>query len=282
MKADELSHLEEVARRIRFDIIKMIYHAGSGHPGGSLSVADILTALYFKHLNHDPTNPDWSERDRVILSKGHACPALYAALAEAGYFSREELWTLRKFGSRLQGHPAVDKGLPGIEISTGSLGQGLSIAVGAAISAKLLDNAKWRTYAILGDGEIEEGQVWEAFMAAGHYHLDNLTAIIDSNDLQIDGFVCDVMNVHPIPDKLKAFNWQVFIVDGHSISDIIDVLEENKKIAGMPTAIIAKTIKGKGVSYMENVADWHGKAPNRELALKAVAELGFPKEALNL
>ncbi|MCD6418431.1 transketolase [bacterium] len=281
MKITDTSRLEEIARRVRFDIIKMTYHAGSGHPGGSLSIADILTALYFNALNHDPKNPEWNDRDRVILSKGHACPALYAVLAEAGYFPREELWTLRKFGSRLQGHPAVDKGLPGIEISTGSLGQGLSIAVGTALAGKKLDDANWNVYAILGDGEIEEGQVWEAFMAAGHYHLDNLIAIIDNNDLQIDGFVCDVMNIHPIPDKLKAFNWQVFVVDGHSIPEIIDVVEEAKKVRGTPKAIIAKTVKGKGISYMENVADWHGKAPNRELALKAVAELGFPESALD-
>lgn len=281
MSGIDFNHLSEIARRIRFDVIKMTYHAGSGHPGGSLSIVELLTALYFHHIHHNPQMPNWQERDRVILSKGHACPGLYAALAEAGYFPREELWSLRKLGSRLQGHPALDKKLPGIEVSTGSLGQGLSIAVGMAIAGKLLDNAKWKVYAILGDGEIQEGQVWEAFMAGGHYHLDNLTAIIDNNDLQIDGFVCDVMNVHPIPEKLTAFGWHTVIVNGHSITEILNALKEADRTKGTPTAIIAKTIKGKGISFMENVAEWHGKAPKRELALKAIKELGFPESALD-
>ncbi|RKZ32486.1 transketolase [bacterium] len=276
-----IKDLKNLARRIRFDIIKMTYMAGSGHPGGSLSIADILTVLYFKHLRHKPDQPNWVDRDRVILSKGHACPALYALLAESGYYPRDEMWTLRKLGSRLQGHPALDKGLPGIEVSTGSLGQGLSIAVGMAIAFKHLDLVERNIYAILGDGEIQEGQVWEAAMSAGHYHLDNLIAIVDNNDLQIDGFVCDVMNIHPIADKFSAFNWYPIVVDGHDLNALDDALQKAKKVKGMPVAIIAKTIKGKGVSFMENEAEWHGKAPNKELALKAVAELGFNPQALD-
>jgi len=281
MDSNQIKELEEIARRIRFDIIKMTYNAGSGHPGGSLSIVEILTSLFFHHLNHNPKNPHWEERDRVILSKGHACPALYSALAEAGYFPRNELWSLRKLGSRLQGHPALDRHLPGIEVSTGSLGQGLSIAVGMAIAGKHLDNSSWRVFTVLGDGEIQEGQVWEAFMSAGHYKLDNLVAIIDNNDLQIDGFVCDVMNIHPIPEKLSSFGWRVMPVDGHSIPAIVKALYDAKKVKGLPTAIIAKTIKGKGVSFMENKAEWHGKAPKREEALNAVKELGFPPDALD-
>ena len=272
---------EQIARRIRFDIIKMTYHAGSGHPGGSLSIADILTVLYFKYLRHKPEDPNWNERDIVILSKGHACPALYAVLAEAGYYPREEMWTLRKFGSRLQGHPAKDKGLPGIEVSTGSLGQGLSIAVGAAMAFKYMDNSSRRAYAILGDGEMQEGQIWEAIMAAGHYHTDNLIAIVDNNNLQIDGFVPDVMNIHPLPDKFRAFNWHPIEADGHDLDAIDEAFAQALEIKGKPVALIFHTIKGKGVSYMENEAEWHGKAPNRELALRAVQDLGFPPEALD-
>ena len=271
----------EIARRIRFDIIKMTYHAGSGHPGGSLSIADILTVLYFKYLRHKPENPNWEERDIVILSKGHACPALYAVLAEAGYYPREEMWTLRKFGSRLQGHPAKDKGLPGIEVSTGSLGQGLSIAVGAAMAFKYMDNSDRRVYAILGDGEMQEGQIWEAIMAAGHYHLDNLVAIVDNNNLQIDGFVPDVMNIHPLPEKFCSFNWEPIEADGHDLDAIDDAFAKALEVRGKPAALIFHTIKGRGVSYMENEAQWHGKAPNRELALRAVQDLGFPAEALD-
>ncbi|RKZ29035.1 transketolase [bacterium] len=278
---ENFQRLSEIARRIRFDVVKMTYHAGSGHPGGSMSIAEILTILYFKHLRHRPSEPHWADRDRVVLSKGHACPALYAVLAEAGYYPREEMWTLRKFGSRLQGHPAYDKGLPGIEVSTGSLGQGLSIAVGMALAFKHLDHSEKRVYAIVGDGEIEEGQIWEAFMSAGHYHLDNLVAIIDNNDLQIDGFVPDVMNVHPIVDKVKSFNWHPIVAEGHDLNSLDDAFERAKQVKGMPVAIIAKTVKGKGISYMENVAGWHGKAPNRELAIKAVEELGFPADALD-
>ncbi len=277
----EREFLGEVARRIRFDVVKMTYHAGSGHPGGSLSLAEVMALLYFKHLRHRPNDPGWEHRDRVILSKGHACPALYAALAEAGYFPRSELWTLRKLGSRLQGHPARDKGLPGIEVSTGSLGQGLSVGVGMAIAFKYLDRSPSRVYAIVGDGEMQEGQIWEAIMAAGHYHLDNLTAIIDNNDLQIDGFVCDVMNIHPLVEKFDSFGWRALVVDGHSLDELDDALEEAKSTRGMPVAIIAKTVKGKGVSFMENAVGWHGKAPNREQALRAVQDLGFPPEALD-
>jgi len=280
---DKTAHQEiaELTRRIRFDIIKMTYHAGSGHPGGSLSITDILAVLYSKHLRHKPENPDWENRDRVVLSKGHACPAFYAVLSELGYFPREELWKLRKLGAMLQGHPALLGGAPGTEVASGSLGQGLSIAVGMAIASKTLDNSDRRNYAILGDGEIQEGQIWEAFMAGGHHHLDNLVAIIDNNDLQIDGFVSDVMSVYPIVDKIRSFNWHVIECDGHDIEALDSAFSEANEFKGRPTAIIAKTVKGKGVSFMENEAGWHGKAPNRELAHRAVKDLGFPEKSLD-
>lgn len=273
-----VEQLSEAARRIRYDIIKMTYLAGSGHPGGSLSIADILSVLYFAVLRGIPDAPD---RDRVILSKGHACPALYAALSEAGHFPRRELWTLRKLGSRLQGHPAVDKGLPGIEVSTGSLGQGLSIAAGLALSGKHLDDAKWRVFSINGDGEMQEGQIWEAAMFAGQYNLDNLIAIIDRNHLQIDGDVRDVMNPYPLEDKFDAFGWEVMAVDGHNIASLLEIFDKAFTIEGKPVAIIADTVKGKGVSFMENQAGWHGKAPNREQAEQALAELGFSSAYLD-
>ncbi len=280
MLEQNLRHqIETLATRVRFDIVKMTYHAGSGHPGGSLSVTDIIAVLYKKHLRHNPQNPQWAERDRVVFSKGHAAPALYSILAECGYFPRAELWTLRKLGSRLQGHPALLHGVPGTEVATGSLGQGISVAVGMALSDKLDKNNR-RVFALLGDGEIEEGQVWEAFMSAAHYGLSNLCIIIDNNDLQIDGCVRDVMNIHPIPDKLKAFNWNVITIDGHNI-DAIDEAFATAKNADKPTAIIAKTIKGKGISFMENDASWHGKAPKRQQAIAAIEELGFPASAID-
>ncbi|MFN3966262.1 MAG: transketolase [Endomicrobiia bacterium] len=264
--------LEKISNELRIDIIKMLCEAGSGHPGGSLSVIDILVVLYFNHLIHDPKNPNWDGRDRVILSKGHVCPALYAVLSKCGYFPHEELFTLRKLGSRLQGHPAKDKGLPGIEVSTGSLGQGLSVGVGMALGFKL-DKKPNRVYVIMGDGEQQEGSIWEAVMSAGHYKLDNLIGIVDHNNLQIDGEVEKVMGVEDLVEKYKAFRWEAIRINGHNISEIDDTFEKAKKIKGKPVAIIADTIKGKGVSFMENVAEWHGKAPNKEQTEKCIQEL---------
>jgi len=274
-KNPSIEELKNIARRIRYDIIKMTYHAKSGHPGGSLSITDGITALYNAVLRHDPQNPEDPDRDRVILSKGHSAPVLYAVLAEAGYFKRYLLWTLRKLGSQLQGHPGKDTELPGIEISSGSLGQGLSVASGCAISAKYVLKKDWHTFSIHGDGEIQEGQIWEAAMTAAHYKLDNLTAIIDNNNLQIDGFVDKVMSVYPIDEKFRAFGWNVINIDGHSMEDFLGALQEAVAYKGKPTAIVAKTIKGKGISFMENQAGWHGKAPNKEEATKAILELGF-------
>ncbi len=277
----ERAKYREIARRIRFDVIKMTYHAGSGHPGGSLSLVELFTMLYFKHLVHKPNDPNWQDRDRLVLSKGHACPALYAVLAESGYYPREEMWTLRKFGSRLQGHPAKDKGLPGIEVSTGSLGQGLSIAIGMAISAKMFERRDNRIFAILGDGEIQEGQVWEAFMSASHFKLDNLIAIIDNNNLQIDGYVDKVMCIYPLKEKLQAFGWRTITCNGHSLDEVDKALEIAREKTGKPTVIIIETIKGKGISFMNNKAEWHGKAPSREQALIAVTDLGYPENVLD-
>lgn len=269
---EEIANLEKMARRIRWDIIKMIGEAGSGHPGGSLSVADIITALYFKLLRHDPQRPDWPERDRLVLAKGHAAPALYAAMAESGYFPREELWTLRKLGSRLQGHPARQY-LPGVEVSTGSLGQGLSMANGMAIAGKL-DGRDYRVYVILGDGELEEGQVWEAAMTAVHRSLDNLTAFVDFNGLQIDGPIREVKSVVNISERFRAFGWYVQEIDGHNFAQIIGAVEKAKAMYGRPTVIVARTVKGKGVSFMENQVDWHGTAPKPEQVAAALEELG--------
>jgi transketolase len=268
----EATKLKEKAKLVRQDIIRMLYHAGSGHPGGSLSCADIMTALYFSEMNIDPEKPDMAGRDRFVLSKGHAAPAQYAAMAERGYFPVEELNTLRKMGSRLQGHPSMHK-LPGIEISTGSLGQGISAAVGMAIAGKL-DESSARVYTILGDGEIQEGMVWEAAMAAAHYKLDNLCAVLDNNGLQIDGRNDDVMTVQPLDEKFRAFGWNVICIDGHDMEQILDAFAKAREFKGKPTIIIAKTVKGKGVSFMEDQAGWHGKAPNLEQAEQAMAELG--------
>lgn len=259
---EQIATLEKYARSIRYSIVEMVTEAQSGHPGGSLSAADILTTLYFAEMNVDPGDPHKAERDRFVLSKGHAAPVLYATLAEKGFFPKEELLTLRKIDSRMQGHPSM-KSLPGVDMSTGSLGQGLSAAAGLALAARL-DNRSSRVYTVLGDGELEEGMVWEAAMFAAHYKLDNLTAFVDFNGLQIDGPVAEVMSPLPVPEKWAAFNWHVIEIDGHDIAAIYDALQAAKAVKGKPTMIVARTIKGKGVCQMENVADWHGKAPSRE------------------
>ena len=267
----DISFLKEKAKEIRKSIVSMITEAKSGHPGGSLSATDILTALYFSEMNIDPANPKMEGRDRFVLSKGHAAPAIYATLAERGYFSKDELLTLRKFGSRLQGHPDMKK-LPGIEISTGSLGQGLSVANGMALNAKIF-NETYRTYIVLGDGEVQEGQIWEAAMTAAHYKLDNLCAFLDSNNLQIDGNVTEIMGVEPLDKKWEAFGWNVIKIDGHNFEEILSALKKAKECKDKPTMILAKTVKGKGVSFMENVCGFHGVAPTAEELEKALAEL---------
>lgn len=263
---------QDIASRIRVDVIKAIHKAGSGHPGGSLSAADIVTALYFKEMNIDPKNPAMEGRDKFILSKGHAGPVQYAALAERGYFPVEDMMTLRKLGSHFQGHPNRDK-VPGIEMSTGSLGQGFSVSVGMALANKM-DKSQGRVYTLLGDGELQEGLIWEAAMAAGHYKLDNLCVIIDWNGLQIDGKNDDVMTVKPIDDKFRAFGFNVIEIDGHNFEEIFNAFESAAGCKGKPTAIIAKTHKGQGVSFMVDNPGWHGKAPNEEEAKQAVEELG--------
>lgn len=272
MPATELAEdLVSLTRQARVDIIRMIEAAGSGHPGGSLSIIDLLAVLYTKFLKHDPKRPDWSDRDRVILSKGHGCPALYTMMAYTGYFPKEQLLTLRKLGSPLQGHPDRLR-LPGVEASTGSLGQGLSIAIGMALAGKM-DKKTYNTYCILGDGELQEGQCWEAFMSAPKFGLDNLIAIIDANNGQIDGPVNEVMDLEPLKEKLLAFRWDVITIDGHDLAQIESALKEAQKVNGRPAVIIAKTVKGKGVSFMEHAIAWHGSAPKREDADKAVAEI---------
>jgi len=264
--------LEQMAKQLRRHVITMIATAGSGHPGGSLSAADIVTALYFKVMRHDPKNLQWPDRDRFVLSKGHAAPILYAALAECGYFPVEELSTLRKLGSRLQGH--TDRTLtPGVEMSAGSLGQGLSFGIGMALAGRL-DKRDYHVYVLLGDGECEEGQVWEAAMFAPHFQMDNLTAIVDHNGIQLDGRCCDIMGIEPLTDKWRAFNWHVIEIDGHDMKQVLQALKKARGIKGKPTAIIAHTVKGKGVSFMEGNVDFHGKAPNTqetEIALKELA-----------
>ena len=264
--------LNEITNVIRKDIVSMICKSKSGHPGGSLSAVEILTAIYFDQMNIDPTNPKMEDRDRFVLSKGHAAPALYATLAKRGYFEGEELNHLRKLGSMLQGHPDMKK-IPGVEMSTGSLGQGFSVACGMAMAAKL-DNAPWNVYALLGDGEVQEGIIWEAAMSAAHYKLDNMIAFLDYNGLQIDGDVESVMSINPIEDKFKTFGWNVITIDGHDFDQIFAALDMAKDTVGKPTMIIAKTIKGKGVSFMENQASWHGSAPNEEQLEQALSELG--------
>jgi transketolase len=270
----KIEDLQKKSKTLRKDIIEMIYGAKSGHPGGSLSIADILAVLYWKEMNVDPENPEMENRDRLVLSKGHAAPALYAALIEKGFLGKEGrdlIPTLRKWHSPLQGHPDMKK-LSGVEMSTGSLGQGLSAANGMALSAKIYKN-DYRVYAILGDGELQEGQVWEAVMTAAHYKLDNLVAIVDYNNLQIDGKVSDVMDVAPVGEKFKAFNWNVIEIDGHNYEEIINALDAARTVKDQPTVIVANTVKGKGVSFMENNAGFHGAAPNEEEYKKAMEEL---------
>jgi len=275
--------LESIARECRVQILRMLAHAGSGHPGGSLSVIDILTTLYFGRLKFDPKRPDWPERDRVVLSKGHAVPALYAVLARAGYFPEKQLITLRKLGSPLQGHPDRTA-LPGIEAATGSLGQGLSMSLGLALGLKLA-NVKSRVYCILGDGEIQEGQVWEAAMSAPklgqpQHALDNLAVILDYNQIQLDNFVKKVLDIEPVIAKWQAFGWPVIEIDGHDIAQITKALDQAEATAGGPTFIVAHTVKGKGVSFMENDPEWHGKAPKPAEAIKAIREvLGVTESA---
>lgn len=259
------------AYKARKHALTGIYNAQSGHPGGSLSIADILAVLYFEEMNIDPENPKMADRDRFVLSKGHCAPALYGILAERGYFPAEKCAELRKTDSNMQGHPDM-KSIPGVDMSTGSLGQGISAAAGMALSAKL-DNKNFRVYTALGDGEIEEGQVWEAAMFAAHYKLDNLTAFLDYNGLQIDGKTSEVMNSDPLDEKFRAFNWHVINIDAHDYDAIRAALKEARETKGKPTMIIAKSIKGKGVSYMENQAKWHGSAPNTEQYEQAIREL---------
>ncbi|MBI4330487.1 MAG: transketolase [Chloroflexi bacterium] len=261
-----------MAKTVRRHIVTMIARANSGHPGGSLSAVEILTILYFRVMRHRPFEPGWPDRDRFILSKGHAAPALYAVLAECGYFPIEELASLRQLGSRLQGH--TDRNLtPGVEMSAGSLGQGLSFAVGTALAARL-DKKDYHVYALVGDGECQEGQIWEAAMAAAQFKTDNLVCIVDHNGLQLDGRVAEIMNVEPLKDKWRSFGWQAFEVDGHDLIDVQRALERARFARGKPTAIIARTIKGKGVSFMENNVDFHGKAPTPQELEKAMLELG--------
>jgi transketolase len=269
---DVIYELERKANLMRRHVIRMTRAAGSGHPGGSLSSTDIIAALFFKIMNHRPSDPAWEDRDRFVLSKGHAAPAYYAAMSEAGYFPVEELLTLRKLGSRLQGHPSRTK-LPGVEISTGSLGQGLSAANGMGLAAKL-DRKSYRIYCVCGDGEMQSGQIWEAAMLGAHYKLDNVTAYLDRNKLQIDGPTEKIMGIEPISDKWKAFGWNVLEIDGHDLRQILDATDKAKEVKGKPTMIIAHTVKGKGVSFMENALSFHGKACNDEEMRKALHELG--------
>lgn len=272
MKITDIEELKKKAIDVRCGIIEAVYGAKSGHPGGSLSAADILTVLYFNQMRIDPNKPLDEARDRFILSKGHAAPALYSVLANRGYFDKEDLKKLRHLDSNLQGHPDMNK-VPGVDMNTGSLGQGLSIANGIAMSSKL-NSRGIRVYCMLGDGEIQEGQVWEAAMTASHYKLDNLCVIVDNNNLQIDGSIDKVMSPYPIDSKFKSFGFHVINIDGHNIEEIIRAFDMAKTVKGKPTAIIAKTIKGKGVSFMENQAGWHGKAPNEEQYGIAIKELG--------
>ncbi len=271
LSAEEIQKLEEKANLIRQDIIKMLVEAGSGHSAGPLGMADILTALYFNVLNHDPVKPDWEERDRLVLSNGHICPVLYTTLAHAGYFPIEELKTLRKFGTRLQGHPHRGA-LPGLETTSGPLGSGLSQSCGMAIALNMDGKKNW-VYCLMSDGEHDAGNTWEAVMLAGKYKINNLTVIIDRNNIQIDGFTEDIMPLEPLKDKYEAFGWYVIEVDGHNFEAIIDACNQAKTIFNRPVCIIAHTIPGKGVDFMEKDFEWHGKPPNKDEAKKALAEL---------
>ncbi len=274
----DIKKLEKKATELRKDIVTMICKSKSGHPGGSLSVIDIMTALYYDVMNIDVANPQKEDRDRFILSKGHAAPALYAVLADKGYFDKELLGTLRQFGSPLQGHPDMKK-IKGVEISTGSLGQGLSVANGMALASRL-QNIPYRVYIAMGDGELQEGQVWEAAMTSAQYKLDNLTAFVDYNNLQIDGNVSDIMDVASVEDKFKAFGWHVISIDGHNFEEILKAIDEAKQTKGKPTMIVANTIKGKGVDFMENVCGFHGVAPTEEETKKAIEQLERVEELL--
>lgn len=271
MDTKRKTELAIIANKVRKHALTGVYNASSGHPGGSLSIADVMTLLYFEVMNVDPKNPKDPNRDRFVLSKGHTAPALYGTLAERGFFPTEDIKTLRRVDSYLQGHPDMNK-VPGVDMSTGSLGQGVSVAGGMALAAKL-DNKDFRVYTILGDGELEEGQVWEQAMFAAHYKLDNLTAFIDFNGLQIDGNVTDVMNPTPIDKKFEAFGWNVIVTDAHDFDALMAAIDEAKATKGKPTAVIMKSVKGKNVSFMENNAGWHGAAPNEEQYNQAIAEL---------
>ncbi|MGN0641666.1 MAG: transketolase [Huintestinicola sp.] len=278
MDATIKKQLEITACKVRMGVIEGVFNAKSGHPGGSLSIADTLTYLYFAKMNVDPKNPKMESRDRLVLSKGHTAPALYSVLAQRGFFETEELKTLRKIGSRLQGHPDM-KYIPGVDMSTGSLGQGISAACGMALSGKISSDS-YKVYAVLGDGEIEEGQVWEAAMFAAHNQLDNLVAIIDNNGLQIDGKITDVCSPMPITDKFEAFGWHVITMDAHDFDSIEKAFDEAEKISGKPVAIVQTSVKGKGVSFMENQVGWHGSAPNKEQYDQAMSELNAQLAAL--
>jgi transketolase len=266
-----IRELEAIARKVRRHTVRMIYEAGSGHPGGSLSAIDIMVALYFHVMRHDPKKPDWLDRDRFVLSKGHAAPALYSILAEAGYFPVDELWTLRKLGSKLQGHPCMRK-TPGVEMSTGSLGHGLPAGNGMALAAKL-DRKLYRIYVVCGDGEMDVGEIWEAAMLAAHYKLDNITVYLDRNKLQLDGPTEKIMSLEPLADKWKAFGWHVLEINGHNMKEIIHATNEARSVKGKPTIIICHTIKGKGVSFMEGSLHFHGKAPSPQEYEQAMKEL---------
>ena len=278
MNQSEKTVLAATANRVRIGILDGVFNAGCGHPGGSLSIAELLTYLYFKEMKIDPANPKWEDRDRFVLSKGHTAPALYATLAERGFFPVEELKTLRRIDSRLQGHPDM-KGIPGVDMSTGSLGLGISAACGMALAGKTAGK-DYRVYTILGDGESEEGQVWEAAMFASHYHLDNLVAVVDWNGLQIDGTVEEVMNPTPHNLKFSAFGWNVISIDAHDFDQIEAAFAAARETKGKPTAIIAKSVKGKGVSYMENAVEWHGAAPKEDLYRVGLADLGLTPEEI--
>ena len=271
MEKSKITELSRIANNLRLSIIEGVYNAKCGHPGGSLSIADIMAYLYFEEMRVDPKNPADPDRDRFVLSKGHTAPALYAALAERGFFPKEDIKTLRKTASYLQGHPDM-KGVPGVDMSTGSLGQGISTACGMALSGKLYGK-DYRVYAIIGDGESQEGQVWEAAMFAAHYKLDNLTVVLDLNGLQIDGAITEVMNPTPHDEKFLAFGWNVITIDAHNFEEIEAAFKAARQTKGKPTVIIAKSVKGKGVSYMENACEWHGQAPKEDLYKQAMAEL---------
>lgn len=274
MTETEIAAIAHTCRAMRRDIIEMVGGAGSGHPGGSLSAVEIVATLYGAVMKHDPADPAMPDRDRFVLSKGHAAPVLYAALAEHGYFPREELATLRKLGSRLQGHPDMRK-LPGVEVSTGSLGQGLALANGMALALRLdgVEEGGPTVFCLLGDGELQEGEVWEAAMLSANYHLSNLVAIVDLNGLQIDGPTCEVMDLGSVPEKFAAFGWTVITCDGHSIRELVESFRHAREETGRPVVIVARTMKGRGVSFMENLCDWHGKAPNADECARALDEL---------